>query len=356
MAYYVDLFSPETLARFMQSDRTVTGFQQSHRSRAEKVRPGDKFVCYLTGASAWFAILEVENGPFWDDSPIFAAHDDPFVIRFHVRPVVILTAEEAPSIKEEHIWKSLSFTKDNDPRASAWRGRVRGSLNRLDEADGQFLERTLLGLTVAGDSIPGPVGETATPDVDDSAQDGSESQASPPLGIEGRESIRVQAKLAEIGSRMGMSVWIPSSDRGRVAQHLPADGGQLVEELPLIDGDRILKTVQQIDVLWLKGRLIVRAFEVEHTTAVYSGLLRMADLLALLPNRNIPLHIVASSERRAKVLQEIRRPVFEYLGLENLPLADQCTFLSYESVNDLHKDPNLPYLTPDVLKRYEERA
>ena len=45
-------------------------------------------------------------------------------------------------------------------------------------------------------------------------------------------------------------------------------------------------------------RSIVRAFEVEHTTAVYSGLLRMADLLALQPNMDIRLHIVAPDERR----------------------------------------------------------
>src|SRR5690242_21750466 len=32
---------------------------------------------------------------------------------------------------------------------------------------------------------------------------------------------------------------------------------------------------------------IVRAFEVEHTTSVYSGILRMADLLALQPNMDI---------------------------------------------------------------------
>jgi hypothetical protein len=37
----------------------------------------------------------------------------------------------------------------------------------------------------------------------------------------------------------------------------------------------------------------VRAFEVEHTTAIYSGLLRMADLLSLVPNMDIKLHIVA---------------------------------------------------------------
>ena len=36
----------------------------------------------------------------------------------------------------------------------------------------------------------------------------------------------------------------------------------------------------------------------------------MADLLALQPNMNIKLHIVAPAAKREKVFQEIRRPVF----------------------------------------------
>jgi hypothetical protein len=56
-----------------------------------------------------------------------------------------------------------------------------------------------------------------------------------------------------------------------------------------------------------------RAFEVEHTTAIYSGLLRMADLLALQLNMDIRLHIVAPDEKRDKVLREIKRPVFSLL-------------------------------------------
>jgi hypothetical protein len=59
--------------------------------------------------------------------------------------------------------------------------------------------------------------------------------------------------------------------------------------------------------------VIVRAFEVEHTTSVYSGILRMADLLALPPNMDIKLHIVAPEVKRDKVFQEIRRPVFSLL-------------------------------------------
>lgn len=53
---------------------------------------------------------------------------------------------------------------------------------------------------------------------------------------------------------------------------------------------------------------IARAFEGEHTTAMYSGILRMADLLTPQPNMDIKLHIVAPVSKRDSVFQEIRRP------------------------------------------------
>ena len=59
-----------------------------------------------------------------------------------------------------------------------------------------------------------------------------------------------------------------------------------------------------IDVLWLQGEAIVAAFEVEHTTTIYSGLLRMADLVSMQPNLKLDLFIVAPDERREKVLHE----------------------------------------------------
>ena len=74
--------------------------------------------------------------------------------------------------------------------------------------------------------------------------------------------------------------------------------------------ENTLDTIWQIDSLWLEGRSMAKAFEVEHPTAIYSGLLRMADLLALQPNMQIRRHIVAPDERREKVLREIKRPVF----------------------------------------------
>ncbi len=66
-------------------------------------------------------------------------------------------------------------------------------------------------------------------------------------------------------------------------------------------------------MLWLRNRRIVRAFEVEHTTAIYSGLLRMADLLAMQPQIQINLHIVAPDDKRERVMRHIKRPVFSLL-------------------------------------------
>lgn len=127
-----------------------------------------------------------------------------------------------------------------------------------------------------------------------------------------------------------------------------------METLPLNYDDVTLQTIERIDVIWLKGRAIQRAFEVEHTTAVYSGLLRMADLLALQPNMNIALHIVAPAERQEKVLDEIRRPVFSLL--EHHPLAKRCSFIAYESLDEIMSLPHLTHTSDTVIEEYEERA
>jgi hypothetical protein len=169
-----------------------------------------------------------------------------------------------------------------------------------------------------------------------------------------RESLGVQATLAEIGAEMGFQIWLPRADRIGVLTRWKPNGAELLEHLPVGFDQATMKTIEQIDVLWIKKRSIVRAFEVEHTTSVYSGLLRMADLLAMQPNLKIKLHIVAPVSRRDKVLREIRRPVF--MLLEGGALSDTCTYLSYETVADIRGQEHLKRLSDKVLDDYEERA
>lgn len=87
------------------------------------------------------------------------------------------------------------------------------------------------------------------------------------------------------------------------------------------------RTIELIDVLWLDGNIITAAFEVESTTSIYSGLLRMSDLLAQQPNISIPLFLVAPEGRREKVIEQVNRPTFERMSQ---PLAEVCRYISSE--------------------------
>jgi hypothetical protein len=310
------------------------------------LKPGDTFLCYVTKLSRWLGALKVVDGPFVDRTPIYGP-DDPFIVRFHVTPDIWLPIERAIPIKGNELWTNLSFTKGYDKGSSAWAQRVKGSLSVIADDDGSVILGALRRQQETGTTYPVDqetyqrlithVVRRGDKDVTVTVPTAAiEAPVAPESPLEARESIRVQALLAAIGARMGLKVWLPKNDRAAVLGEWKGDHDALLERLPLNYDDVTLKTVERIDVLWLKGRSIQRAFEVEHTTSIYSGLLRMADLLALQPNMDIRLHIVAPEERRDKVFAEIRRPVFSLL--ERGPLSESCTFISYESVRDLAKE------------------
>ena len=119
-----------------------------------------------------------------------------------------------------------------------------------------------------------------------------------------------------------------------------------------LEENAVIDTIENIDVIWLELRAIAHAFEVEHTTAIYSGLLRMADLLAMQPRMNISLHIVAPTERRDQVRREIVRPVFSVP--EGGAMVERCSFLSYDAVDKILEQPNLVHMRETIIEDYEE--
>jgi predicted RNA-binding protein len=363
MAYYTNLFSPETYEAFSKSGRDISGFRPRQENAASRIRVGDKLVCYMTRLGRWIGILEVTQEYFRDDTPIFYASGDPFIIRFRVRPIVWLPKEKAFPIRDDRLWSQLSFTKDHTMDLPHWTGKLRASLNPLDDTDGELIERYLQSQASNGETFEVDEQEYARflrhtvrrPEGAIVVSVPQELDAEPPAEPrEIRESVRIQAMLARIGTQMGHRIWIPRNDRSRVVAEWAPDDGALLSELPLNYDETTIRTIEQIDVLWLKGRAILRAFEVEHTTSIYSGILRMADLLALQPNMNIRLHIVAPDVRRDRVFQELQRPVFSLLDVG--PLSDRCTYLSYDSVEAIAQERHLAYLSDSVLDEYAEEA
>ena len=366
MAYYLDLCSPETYEAFSRSNRDISGFRLRQEKTASRIQPGDKLVCYMTKLSRWVGLLEVVTPYYQDDTSIFLPENDPFVVRFKVKPLVWLEKEQAVPIRDDAVWETLSFTKGHDKNSAVWTGRVRSSLTQIIQRDGQFLEQLLLAQPSNGKlyeldereqhkfktytvrRLDKVVTNSVPQDID------TEPETTPSPASEVRESIKIQALLASIGAKMGMRIWIPRSDRTAVIGEWKTESYPILDTRSLNYDETTLKTIEQIDVLWLRGRAIVRAFEVEHTTSIYSGILRMADLLALQPNMEIKLHIVAPQERREKVFQEIRRPVFSLL--EKGPLSESCTYITYDNLRELAQQKHLAHLSDNVLDEYAEEA
>lgn len=133
----------------------------------------------------------------------------------------------------------------------------------------------------------------------------------------------------------------------------PSHPFSLRQHLPRQFDEATSRTIELIDVLWLRGNAIVAAFEIESTTVIYSGLLRMADLLAMQPNLSIPLFVVAPDERRDKVMIEVNRPTFSRLSP---PLRNACRFISFSTLRQRLPElvPYVQYLKPDVLQELSE--
>lgn len=363
MNYYINLFSPETYKAFIDSDQNISGFRPRQQNVAEKIMVGDRLVCYVTKIGRWCGIFEIISPYFKDTKPIFVKEEDPFIIRFKIKPLIWLPLEKSIPIRDDFVWDHLSFTRGQDKNRSSWTGKIRASLSSLPESDGKYLEKMLYTQRDGGQLFPieqddkkrmvthrvRRIDKEVTVSVPENEEAETGEQGS---HNEIRESIKIQALLASIGNEMGMKIWIPRNDRSKVLAEWKNSHSPLVEVLPLNYDDATLRTIEQIDVLWLKGRSIVRAFEVEHTTSIYSGILRMADLLALQPNMEIKLHIVAPAARRAKVFQELNRPVFSLL--ERAPLSERCTFLTYDSIRELSGLKHLTHLSDSVLEDYVE--
>lgn len=193
---------------------------------------------------------------------------------------------------------------EDAPRRARPRSRTRSSATRVSQA-----------LTSAPRASRPQVRETPPPYVPFTEP--------PPL-----DHTHLQWVLAKLGHQLGCQVWIAANDwRRRWGDETL--GALTIPRLPPLgmspDSQRL---VALIDVVWLTGvNQVAAAFEVEHTTSVHSGLLRMADLAALSPNLSFPLYVVAPSARLSKVKRELARPTFRALGLDR-----RCGYFSSEAL------------------------
>ena len=144
------------------------------------------------------------------------------------------------------------------------------------------------------------------------------------------EHDEMQWRLIRLGQLARCDVWVPRNDQGKNYE------GQEFRKFVLHEFHNSLdvpKSIENIDVVWKFGPYSIKsAFEIEHSTSIYSGILRLSDLRAEAPNSNYPLFIVASENRRKKVFDELRRPTFSGPCLR---LNEVIRFLGYDKLREI---------------------
>src|SRR5205823_3835590 len=153
-----------------------------------------------------------------------------------------------------------------------------------------------------------------------------EAQQDPNSEQEKSDHTHIQWLLAKIGHQVGCDVWIAANDQSK------SWNGERLADLslktlpPLVDSAS-RRIINLIDVLWLRGDDVVAAYEIEHTTSISSGLLRLYDLDALYPTSITHLCVVIPNPSLQRIQAVLARPAFQRLNMQ-----ERCLIIQEETL------------------------
>lgn len=152
----------------------------------------------------------------------------------------------------------------------------------------------------------------------DLAQVRGEADAARSAAAKARESDRthseIQFWLLSLGRALGFDTWVAANDRNRLFEGVPLSADCLAELPQAIVDTPGADMIRLIDVLWLDrgAHTVAAAFEVEHTTSIYSGIVRLLDLALGAPaSATRGLFLVAPDDREEQVRAQLARPAFQ---------------------------------------------
>ncbi|MBX2914462.1 MAG: hypothetical protein KF856_04210 [Cyclobacteriaceae bacterium] len=120
----------------------------------------------------------------------------------------------------------------------------------------------------------------------------------------------MQFHLLKVGKALGYDPITASNDRSKCYGEINFSFISLGQFPTLSIDKETLSTIQLIDVIWFERgtNKVVCAFEVEKSTSIYSGILRLSDLAFSLPDHSSSLFIIIPDKREKDVLLQLSRP------------------------------------------------
>jgi hypothetical protein len=270
MTYWLDLFTGRTWEEFRKAGATVSGFRERMERYKRKPVPGDIFLCYLTGVMRFVGALEI-TGRSDDETAIWDT--DPFPYRFAVKPLVLL--EPVHGVPLEGFEGKLDFYK-SEKDYGGFRGFLRMSPNPFKrKEDGDLIlaslraakadpvERKIDPRKLARKprymTVEVPKGKSKAPVKTVISIPETEPEADEPITpVEAPEPrtrhTEIQYRLLELGIALGLEVWVARNDRSKTYNGtLLGAMPKMLDELPTQFNEATTRTIELIDVLWLRG-------------------------------------------------------------------------------------------------------
>jgi len=110
--------------------------------------------------------------------------------------------------------------------------------------------------------------------------------------------------LLKLGQILGYDTYSP--DKNKEAYSRKLEDLISLDAIPQFTTPSLLDTIKNIDVIWFEDEFPVYCFEIEHTTEVTTGLVRLANVSQL----NTKLFVVAPEEVLEKFIRETKKLIF----------------------------------------------
>ena len=126
----------------------------------------------------------------------------------------------------------------------------------------------------------------------------------------------MQHHLLRIGKALGCDVTTAINDRNRLCRGQKLSFLCLDQHPELPVPAEVASTIRLIDIVWFAPGTsrVVAAFEVEKSTSIYSGILRLTDLAFSMPEHETALYLVVPDAREKEVQAQLSRPAIRAAG------------------------------------------
>ena len=142
--YWIIVGSPDNLTKTRELGFTVQGIKSRHRKKAERMKPGDKLIYYVTGRKAFAGIATVISPSFESHERIWASSDpkkdaEDYPFRVQIKPDLIL--EEPDYVLAEPIARQMIYARKWP--AANWTLAFQGNVHLIEIDDYELIRKEI---------------------------------------------------------------------------------------------------------------------------------------------------------------------------------------------------------------------